>query len=289
MVSIKAIFAYLLYALLATAVFLFLLFPDQAVKAYVDNRLAAIDPLLTMAAETIRPTVPPGLKMIGVDLNRDSIRLAHFEWTRVSPDLTTLLKDKKQVRFQARLADGTINGRATMEGGGPSEPLRVEAEFSEIRLGQLDALKANAPFTLSGSLKGRMTHDGSRTPAGTTSGLLTVSGLQITLKADLFGITDLVMDQTDAEFSVSGQNLRLKTLTFNGPMMEGKITGTIELKDPFEQSRLNLTGNVKPRPELFARLQDTIPQGIVNNRTLGARGLTFRVRGSIVNPDFSMR
>jgi len=289
MISVKAIFAYVLYALLAATFFLVLLFPDQAVKAYVDGRLAAIDPSLSMVAETIRPAIPPGLKMIDVDLNRDSVLLAHFENARVSPDLATLLQVKKQVRFQAHIADGTIDGRATMEGTGPSGSLRVEADLSQIRLDKLDAIKTNAPFTLSGSLKGRMTHDAARTPTGMTNGLLNVSDLHITLKAPFFGITDLVMDQTDADFSVSRGNLRLKALTFDGPMLEGKITGTIELRHPFEQSRLNLTGNAKPRPELVARLQETIPQGIVNTQTLGTRGLTFRVRGSIDSPDLSMR
>ena len=289
MISVKAIIAYVLYALLAATLFLVLLFPDQAVKAYVEGRLTAVDPSLSMVARTIRPAMPPGLKMIGVDLNRDSVLLAHFDDARVSPDLTTLLQDKKQVRFQAHIADGTINGRATMEGGGPSGPLRVEADLSEIRLDKLDAIQSNAFFTLSGSLRGRMTLDGARAPTGMASGLLTVPDLHITLKTPFFGITDLVMDQADADFSISGGNLRLKSLTFGGPMVEGKITGTIELRHPFEQSRLNLTGNAKPRPELIARLQETIPQGIVNTRTLGTRGLTFRVRGSIDNPDMSMR
>ena len=289
MISVKAIFAYLLFALLAATLFLILRFPDQAIQAYVDGRLAAIDPSLNMVAKTIRPALPPGLKMIDVDLNRDGVRLAHFEDARVSPDLATLLKDKKQVRFQAHIADGTINGRATMQGVGPSGPLRVEADISEIRLEKLDAIKTKVPFTLSGALKGRMTHDGARAPMGMTSGLLTIPDLHITLKAPFFGITDLVMDQAEAEFTVSRGSLRLKSLTFDGPMLEGKITGTIELRHPFEQSRLNLTGNAKPRPELVARLQETIPQGTVNTRTLGNRGLTFRVRGSIDNPDMSMR
>ena len=83
MVSTKTIFAYLSYALLAAVVFLYLLFPDQAVKAYVDGRLAAIDPSLTMQAEAIRLAIPPGIKMIGVDLNRDNVRLAHFDDARV--------------------------------------------------------------------------------------------------------------------------------------------------------------------------------------------------------------
>ena len=289
MISVKAIFAYLVYALLAATFFLVLLFPDHAVKAYVDGRLAAIDPSLRMVARTIRPSLPPGIKMSDINLNRDSLRLAHFEDARVSPDLGTLFKDEKQFRFQAHIADGTINGRATVQGTGPSGPLRVEADLSEIQLDKLDAIQANAPVSLSGPLKGRMTHDASRTPTGMTNGLLNVSDLHITLKTPFFGVTDLVMDQTDADFSVSRGSLRLKSLTFDGPMLEGKITGTIELRHPFGQSRLNLTGNAKPRPELVARLQETLPQGIVNPQTLGSRGLTFRVRGAIDNPEMSMR
>jgi type II secretion system protein N len=289
MTSVKAIFAYLVYALLAATLFLVVLFPDQAVKAYLDGRLAAIDPSLSVAARSIRPSLPPGIKMSDINLNRDNLLLANFDDARVSPVLGTLLKDEKQIRFQVHIADGTINGRATVQGTDPSGPLRVEADLFEIRLDKLDAIKTNVPFSLSGALKGRMTHDASRTPTGMTSGLLNVSDLHITLKTPFFGITDLVMDQTDADFSISRGSLRLKSLTFDGPMLEGKITGTIELKHPFEQSRLNLTGNAKPRPELVARLQETIPQGIVNTRTLGNRGLTFRVRGSIDNPDMSMR
>ncbi len=288
--SVKAIFAYLLFALLAAAFFLVLLFPEQAVKAYIDGRLTAIDPSLTMTAETIRPaTLPPGLKMTGIDFIRDGIRLVHFNDARVSPDLMTLLGDSKQARFQARLADGTINGRAVIQGTGPSERVRVEADLSQIRIEQLDRVKTNDRFTLSGTLGGHMKLDGNRSPKGGSSGSLTASELRITLKAPFFGIAELVMGQADATFSVNRQNLRLQSLTFDGPMAEGKISGTIMLKRPLGQSRLNLTGNVKPRPELFARLQETIPKGFLNPRALGTRGLNFRVRGSIDDPDVSMR
>lgn len=289
MVSAKTIFAYLLYAMLAAVLFLYLLFPDQAVIAYLESRLAAIDPALAMEAETIRPALPPGLKMIGVDLKRDGARLAHFDHARMSPVLTSLLQDEKQVKFQARLADGSINGRTVLAATGPSGLLRAEADLSRIRLDQLDAIKAIDRFSMSGLLEGRLAHDGGRAPAGVTSGVLTVSELRITLKAPFFGLKDLVMDQTEAEFSISGRNLRLKTLTFNGPMVEGKITGIIELREPFGKSRLNLTGNAKPQPELFARLQETVPQDVVNNRAMGTRGVNFRVRGSIDNPDVSKR
>ena len=142
MVSAKTIFAYITYALVVTALFLYLLFPDQAVKAYMNARLTAIDPLLTLTTETIRPTLSPGLKMIGVDLNRDSVRLAHFTDARLAPDLMTLLGENKQARFKARLADGTIQGKAIMKGAGTSGQMQVEADLSNIHIEQLDAPKS---------------------------------------------------------------------------------------------------------------------------------------------------
>ena len=289
MVSAKTIFAYILYALVATALFMILLFPDQAVKAFVNSRLAAIDPLLSMDAASVRPALPPGLKMVGVDLHRDRLHLAHFENARMSPVIGSLLSEEKQIRFQARLAEGNITGRAVMADAGPTGLLRAEADLDRIRLDRLAAIQAIDRFGLSGTLKGHLTHDGGRPPVGMTNGKLNAAGLRIALKTPFFGITELVVDQADTEFSFNGRNLRIKSLSFGGPMVEGKINGTIELRAPFGKSRLNLSGNAKPQPELFARLQETIPQGVVNPRTLGTRGISFRLRGSVDTPNVSMR
>ena len=95
MISVQAIFAYLLYALLAVALFLILLFPDQAIKDYVDGRLATIDPSLRMVTKTIRPSLPPGLKMIDIDLNRGSGEAEIFtcdlsyDYVRINAEYTT--------------------------------------------------------------------------------------------------------------------------------------------------------------------------------------------------------
>jgi type II secretion system protein N len=289
MVSVKAIFAYLLYTLLAVILFLYLLFPAQGVKALMNARLAEIDPSLSMEADTLRPALPPGLKMTGVDLNSDSRRLAHVDVARVTPYLTTLLSVEKKVRFQGQIAGGTFQGMATLDNSTTGGRLRAETDLSQIQLGQLDRIKSIDQFSLAGSLDGHITHDDARAPGGMTNGTLTISGLRIGLKSPIFGITDLTMDRTDADFSVRGQRMQLQALTFDGPMAEGKISGTIELRKPLEQSRLNLTGNAKPHPELIARLQTTVARGFFNTRTLGTRGLIFRIRGSLDSPSVSLR
>jgi len=289
MVSVKTIFAYLLFLLLAVAIFMYLLFPDQVVQAYLEARLAAVDPTLSMTMEKIQPAIPPGLKMLGIDLSRDSQRLVHIDKARISPKLMSLMQASKQIRFEAQLADGTIDGQATIDSTDPGGQLHVEADLSQIQLDKLDVIETGKRFTLAGSLEGRLTHAEGRTLAGMTNGSLTVTGLQINLKSPFFGISDLMMDQTEVDFSVNGPNLRLKTFTFEGPMLEGKISGTIELRNPLEQSRLNLTGNAKPQPELFSHVQDNIPQGIFNPRLMGTRGLIFRIRGTIDSPNVSLR
>jgi type II secretion system protein N len=286
---LKTIFTYLFFAVLAILFFLYFLFPEDAVKAFVNNRLTGIDSSLSITADAIRPTLPLAASFIGVDIAHNGDKLIHVDQARLSPTLSTLLKEQKRFECKAKIANGTLDGRVFMKGSGPARRLRAEADLSSIQLEAIEALKSISRFALSGPLNGRLTHDGARAPMGQANGLLTVPGLTITLTPAVFGIAELIMDQTEADFSLSGQTLRIKAFTFNGPLMEGKISGRIEIEDPFDRSRLRLNGNVKPQPELFAQLQDTLPQGIVNPRTLSTRGLNFRVFGTIDNPDVTMR
>jgi len=285
----KTIVAYLSFALLAVLFFLYVLFPGEALEAYVGDRLAGIDASLSLSADSIRPSLPLAVSFSDVDLMRQDDTILHIDQARLSPALSTLLKEQKRFEGRASLAGGTVDGRLFMEGSGTDRRLRAEADLSAIRLERITALESFTGFTLAGPLNGRLTHDGARAPLGQANGLLTAPGLTITLKDPVFGINQLTMDQTEADFSINGNTLRLKALTFAGPLMEGKISGRIEIENPFGLSQLRLSGNVKPRPELFARLQDTIPQGILNPRTLGTRGVNFRIFGTIDNPDVSMR
>lgn len=289
MLSVKAIFGYLAFALLAAVLFLYLLFPEAAVKSYLEARLAAIDPRLGMDVENIRPVLPPGLKMTAVEIKQDGVRLAHLDSVRVRPELMTLLESEKHARFEGALGDGTISGRITAAGNNPTAVSRMTADLTGIRIEDIDAVKRLERFTLTGLVNGHMTRGDARDPAGPISGMLTTSGLRIGLAEPFLGIADIAVTKCDTEFSIAGQTLRIKSMTFDGPMVEGRIGGTVDIRYPIAQSRLNLTGNAKPKPDLFARLQETVPQEMLNPRTVGTRGITFRIRGTVDSPELSMR
>ncbi|BBO87464.1 type II secretion system protein GspN [Desulfosarcina ovata] len=289
MLSMKAIFGYLAYALGAVVLFVYLLFPDQTVTAYLQSRLASVDPALKITAADIRPTLPPGLKMNAADIDKAGHRVVHIDKARITPELRSLLQPDKQLRFAASLADGSIIGRTTITDRTSSGVQKIDADLDRIQLEKIDAVKQIESFSLVGELRGHVTYDGAREPDGMTNGRLTVARLRINLKTPFFGIADLLMEKTEAEFSMNRNNLRLSALTFEGPMAEGRISGIIEVRHPLSSSRLNLTGTAKPMPELLARLQESLAPDLINTRTLGTRGISFRIRGTIDNPDLSMR
>ena len=290
MVSLKAFFAYLLYTIMIAALFLYVLFPAEAVKVYLNSQLSAIEPTLTLEAKTLRPSVlPPGLKITDANLNLKNKKMIHIDSARVSPQLSSLLVDNKKMEFQVHLANGTITGNAIIKGKNPSGRYQITSDLSQVHIDRIDAIQANDGFSLSGVLDGRVKYEGNRSGIGKTNGSFTVSELRIALQTPLFEINEITIGTAKATISGKNRVLRIKSLTFDGPMAEGKIAGTIELKQPLGKSHLNLTGNVKPRPELFARLQETIPKGLVDPRTLGTRGLNFRISGPFDSPNLSMR
>ena len=164
--SFKTTLAYLCFGLIMVAVFLYALFPDQAIRDYLESRLAAVDPSLAITAEGIRPAIPPGVKMHGVALSRNGVRMASFDNARLSMDLATLLKAQKRFQFEAQVADGSINGRGVMEGTGPAARLRTEADLEAVRLEALEGIQSLPNVSLAGPVNGRLTHEGALAPAG---------------------------------------------------------------------------------------------------------------------------
>jgi type II secretion system protein N len=288
--SFKTICAYLLYTLVVVALLMYLQFPAPAVKAYLETRISTIDPGLTLTLDTISPTVlPPGLSVTNANVNRNEDLLVRIDRGSISPVLLSLFRKNKEVSFTLDLGGGEIEGQALLDRNGAGDQVQVAVDISQVRLEQIDAVKTNDTFSLAGAGEGQVTYDGRLTGTGKTNGTFTLSDLQITLHQDLFGIDELLLGQAVCTFSGNNRVLRVKSLTFDGPMAEGKITGSIELRKPIENSQLNLTVNAKPRPELIARLQETIPQGFIDTRSLGTRGMNFRISGSVESPDVSLR
>ena len=96
-----------------------------------------------------------------------------------------------------------------------------------------------------------------------------------------------VLDFNDIqmEAKLTNKNLGITSCILKGPQVDGDISGSITLSDVFEQSRLNLTGTLKPHPDFIA----TLPQNIIPRNLIGPNGINFKIMGTLENPNFALR
>ncbi len=61
--NIKKKLLYLSYIIAAFIFFLYILFPSDAVKTYIEHKLGGINPDLSISIDNINPVFPPGVRL----------------------------------------------------------------------------------------------------------------------------------------------------------------------------------------------------------------------------------
>src|SRR5437867_6750631 len=102
--------AYMLYALVAFVVFLYVMFPYDLLQQRLVEWVSQDGVQLVLAR--LRPAFPPGLRVEGLRLQVDQLSPSdatlYIETFRVQPDWLALLSRKMQARFEARFYSGRL-------------------------------------------------------------------------------------------------------------------------------------------------------------------------------------
>jgi hypothetical protein len=99
--------------------------------------------------------------------------------------------------------------------------------------------------------------------------------------------------QIQADIGWQGEKLDIISLTAEGVQMDASLSGGIEVKTPFENSRLQITGRVHLKPETLARLKASfLGGGIPPQKTDGGGQNTFwpfQISGTLEAPLVSLK
>jgi type II secretion system protein N len=119
---------------------------------------------------------------------------------------------------------------------------------------------------------------------------LALTDLAVRPQSPLFNITEVTFNQVQAEAVLgAGRRLEIRKCNLAGPQLNGAISGAIRLANDPAQSALDLTGSVKPHPGFLAEIGQGFPASLLlKNRSGGASEISFRIRGTIENPAFSL-
>jgi type II secretion system protein N len=268
------------YLVLATAAFLVLCFPSEALRAYAARRLSAALPGLEVAVGDVRPSLPAGVALKGVRIAHGGRPLAVVDELTVHPELLTLLQSTTVYRLEGSLGGGELSGRAEVDSAGATPKTRMTAQVGGVQLQQLPALRDVYGSRLSGRMDGNL----ALTDAGALTGKLSASELQVELPMPVLAQTRFAFRSAEADIALQNRSLLVRNGRLRGTEVDAEISGTISL-DPLQAARgVNLVGRVTPHPAFMAKAEGSLPAGLLRRRA----AIPFRVSGPLDAPGFSL-
>ena len=282
--SRKAI-GYTVYIVGITAFFLYFLFPSDAVKGYVAYQLGRVDPDIDISIDRVSPVMPPGIKLHDVGISRGNRTLINLKSVKITPELLSIFSSKKTARFRGRLHAGIIDGWVEIDNRNDQRTEKIEGTISDVRVQTIPVLKHLTPHKISGNLGGDFTI-GSAGPRRSMTGKLTLSDCLIDFDQPIIGQSSLSFKNINAELVLNKGTLVIKKFRARGNQLNADISGTIALNRSGRGNALNLNGSVTPHHGFLAKIGNSIPADLLQQKKAGKTTISFIIGGTVEAPDF---
>ena len=116
---------------------------------------------------------------------------------------------------------------------------------------------------------------------------------EIRMELPLPVISSFQFKQIQADIGWQGEKLDIISLTAEGVQMDASLSGGIQMKTPFENSRLQINGVVHLKPETLTRLKASFLGGGIPNQKTDGSGQNifwpFQITGTLEAPLFSLK
>lgn len=275
---------YAVYFLAAVVFFLFFLFPSDAVVDYVALYARKADPLLDVRIERIQPVFPPGIALKEIDVAYDRLAWVAMDGLKLTPDYGSLFSNAKAVRFNGTAYGGKIKGRAIIRRRRGGYALGTEAALSGIRLEKIQRLSALAGRRISGALGAVVQFDPNAQRMA--QGSVTLDNVTVEMPQPFLNIRQIEVSRVEADLVVEQDRMIIKRCIFKGPQADGNLSGSLAIAAPFNKSRLDIRGTVKPHHSVLAGLQKI---GLFSKQLSSENGFPIRLMGTVEKPRYSFR
>lgn len=283
------IFIYILYALAAGVFFLYLLFPSDLVKEILSEQLAQTQTEIEVDTDTIRPTIPPGLRFQPLLLSYAGTPFLNSEKVKIRPHLLSLMGDNKAFSFHGPLGSGRFSGRAEVAQTLKRVQQIIDIDITETPLEAIAYFKQWPQFTPSGLIDGQISYDSFKGGTGRVDADMIITPVRIVLNPPLMGIDVLDFTELQAEISATQRQLTIKKCEAFGTQINGKISGFISLRQPLGESRPTLSVTVKPQAAFIAKHKNDMIGGLLSSSKALKRGVVFQISGTLNNPSYVIR
>jgi len=280
---------YLLWTTGAAILFLWLFFPDQAVRQWLEGQAAAhVGGAGVPVIRSLRLVSPIRLEVRGISLKtRDKSQdLVQVEQLVVQADPARWLGGEWVLTWTADLGGGRAGGLIRLPEKGR---IRVEGRTEGVRIEQAVRLDLLTGRRVTGELRAEgncliATAFGNKPRCEAT---FTVLQGEIPLRRALLGMNKVTYGRIQGRMEILGPVIRVGQGRADSRLFTAAFQGEARLRLPLSETGLRAEGSFKPRPELLRKNDRPLEAAAI--RELAAQeGLPFLLNGTLAEPGLKL-
>ena len=284
---------YLLYTVLVLVLMLWVLFPAENVRVWVQARLNTVHPALQWEVKGLQPSWPLSLVASGIRLSEDGNSkqpLLQVDSIKLTPVLSSLFRIAREipVHYQVMMLEGNVRGTAAYSK--ENSQVRGSGTMLGLNLALLAEAWQKMGRDVTGKLSGTFSFAGQWQDFRQSSlqAELDISEGSVSLQQPVFGLADLAFNRMATSLTLQDSIITLEGGEMESRMMAGEFSGTVSLADTLMTSEVKIDGSIEPRPELLGGLQNKAMMTLIKNQLQDDR-LSFAMTGTLLEPGILFR
>ncbi|MBW1940430.1 MAG: type II secretion system protein GspN [Deltaproteobacteria bacterium] len=288
MTNTKKTVVYAVYIISVAVFFVYYLFPADTLKQYITFNLSNADPDLNIVIDDIKFSFPSGLALHDVSIGYLRNSLLFTEYIKITPGFFSFFRSKPVFFFKSKVCEGTLKGKIDITGKGSTRRIVIDADMADIRIKDIPVLRDLTGRNISGILDGKIRYDSHR-GGGTAKTEFVLSACAIELLKPVFNRKAFAFKNIKADIEGNNKRVRIKKCDIKGDQMDGRVSGFITIKRPYEKSLLSLKGTIRPQPLFVAGLGKDFPMASLLKDKFSRNGIHFDINGTLDSPRFSLK
>ena len=278
---------YLVYTLIVIVFLLWVLFPADSFRLWLQAGLNSLYPALKWEIEDVQTALPIGLQISGINIRDDDVQdpAMRISNLKLTPPLVDLFRLNSQVpvMFQAKTFDGVMQGKVSFDRKNGS--LSLSGSMEDIELGELKGVWKQLNRPVSGKLSGYVHYMGifSNALQGNLQADLTIGDGNIGLMQPVLGLENLEFTQAKSKISMNNAVIQVEQGEVESRLFAGSYSGTITLADSLSTSEVDIQGFFEPRSELLGNMQDETTVALIRTQLQDGK-LSYTVNGTLIEP-----